>query len=630
MQALLPRNNRRRFPRAPRPGLMADKKPRTTPQRGCGNRRSTLAHHRSRHRPDRKESTSTHASVGGDEYAGERPTAYTDGYVLRHDHRKARRSRVSITAGTTAWLRHGYVHGSESDKLHPGLPWTLLFMLNDPADAGFRDAPFDSDVSYRNPDLREELLWEEHVCVNPARRCVFTFRFALLYCAYFSIVHTMYLFLMNAIITLLAQAPIAETLSDVSLPALFQKGAISLLVGALVGLERERSIEENRILFAGIRTYPLIGLLGFLSALLSYHTNFWILAVLATGFIALVVSSYVLEARAGHHGATSEVAAIIVFILGALIFHEFYAVAIACSVVLTLFLSLKQPLQRLVAHVSEEDIYATLKFAIITAIVLPVLPNQTMGPLDVINPRQVWYMVILIAGISFAGYVLVKVFGSKRGLVITGLLGGLVSSTAVTLSFSQRSREIPDLSRTFASAIILACTIMYPRVLIEIAVVNPALLALMWPYLVILIVAGVTASLLLLFGKRSDSTSEVVHSNPFKLMAAIKFGLIFALILFVARAAQLYLGDGGVYLAAGLAGLTDVDAITLSMANLSRSGAITEQTAMISILIATVVNTIVKAGMAVVLGATVLRRYTLPGFGLVLFTGVAIILWLLL
>ena len=220
-----------------------------------------------------------------------------------------------------------------------------------------------------------------------------------------------------------------------------------------------------------------------LSAWLRYHTNFWILAVLATGSIALVVSSYVLEARAGHHGATSEVAAIIVFILGALIFHEFYAVAIACSVVLTLFLSLKQPLQRLVAHVSEEDIYATLKFAIITAIVLPVLPNQTMGPLDVINPRQVWYMVILIAGISFAGYVLVKVFGSKRGLVITGLLGGLVSSTAVTLSFSQRSREIPDLSRTFASAIILACTIMYPRVLIEIAVVNPALLALMWPYL---------------------------------------------------------------------------------------------------------------------------------------------------
>ncbi len=416
---------------------------------------------------------------------------------------------------------------------------------------------------------------------------------------------------------------------DVSLAVLFQKGAISLLVGALVGIERERSSEDHQKLFAGIRTFPLIALLGFLSGLLGTAIAPWVLGVFAAGFMAMVIVSYFLEARTGFHGATSEVAAIVVFILGVLIHHEFYIVAVATSVVLTLFLSLKAPLRQLVSHVQAEDIYATLKFAIITAIILPILPNTTLGPLDVLNPRQVWYMVVLIAGISFAGYVLVKVFGSKKGLALTGMMGGLVSSTAVTLSFSQKSREAPELGKTFASAIVLACSIMFPRILVEIAVVNRSLLAFIWPFIAILTVSGVGASMLLLFGKKKDSTTDVDLKNPFELMSAIKFGLIFAVIIFASKAAQIYLGDGGVYLAAGLAGLTDVDAITLSMANLSKT-TLSESTASVAILIAVVMNTIVKGSIAFSLGAAALRRYTLPGFGLVLITGLALIGWLLL
>ncbi len=416
---------------------------------------------------------------------------------------------------------------------------------------------------------------------------------------------------------------------DISLAVLFQKGAISLLVGALVGIERERSTEDHQKLFAGIRTFPLIALLGFLSALLGTAVAPWVLGVFAAGFMAMVVVSYFLEARTGFHGATSEVAAIMVFVLGVLIHHEFYIVAIATSVVLTLFLSLKAPLQQLVSHVQAEDIYATLKFAIITAIILPILPNTTLGPLDVLNPRQIWYMVVLIAGISFAGYVMVKVFGSKKGLTLTGMMGGLVSSTAVTLSFSQKSREAPELGKTFASAIVLACSIMFPRILIEIAVVNGSLLAFIWPFIAILTASGVGASLLLLFGKKKDSNTEVDLQNPFELLSAIKFGLVFAVIIFASKAAQIYLGDGGVYLAAGLAGLTDVDAITLSMANLSKT-TLSESTAAVAILIAVVMNTIVKASIAFSLGAAALRRYTLPGFGLVLVTGLVLIGWLLL
>ncbi|MCB2205192.1 MgtC/SapB family protein [bacterium] len=416
---------------------------------------------------------------------------------------------------------------------------------------------------------------------------------------------------------------------DMTLPMIFEKAGIALLVGLLVGVERERARNDDERLFAGIRTFPLIGLLGFLAALLGSVMGPWLTAVLTAGFIVLVALSYYLEAKQGAHGATSEVAALLVFVFGMLIHLDLIAVAIASSVVLTLFLSLKDPLHRLVGRVQEEDIYAALKFAIITAIVLPILPDTTMGPLDVLNPRQVWYMVVLIAGISFAGYVLVKVFGSKKGLSLTGMMGGLVSSTAVTLSFSQKSKEAPELGNTFASAIILACTIMYPRILVEVAVVNQSLLAFIWPMIAILTASGVAASLFLLMRKRSQASSDVDLKNPFELMSAVKFGLIFAVIIFVSKAAQEYLGSGGVFLAAGLAGLTDVDAITLSMANLAKD-AVSEATASTAILIAVVVNTIVKASIAFSLGAASLRKFTLPGFGLVLLTGLVLIAWMLL
>ena len=410
---------------------------------------------------------------------------------------------------------------------------------------------------------------------------------------------------------------------------LFWKAGLSLLIGALVGLERERSRENSHKLFAGIRTYPLIGLFGFLAALLAQVVSFWILVAIGTGFFALVIVSYYFEAKDGFYGATTEISALIIFLLGALVFHELYAIAIGTSVILALILTIKTPLQNLITKVQEEDVYATLKFAIITAIVLPILPNRTMGPLEILNPRQIWYMVVLIAGISFTGYILVKIFGSKKGISLTGLLGGLVSSTAVTLSFSQKSKTAPDLGRTFASAIVLACSIMFPRILVEIAVVNQSLLRFIWPYILILTLTGVAASIVLLIGSKKQNTTEAVQlQNPFELMSAIKFGAIFAAILFVSKAAQMYLGNNGVYIAAAGTVSTDVDAITLSMASLAKT-TVSETTASTAIVIAITVNTIVKASIALSLGAATLRRYTMPGFGAVLLAGLGIIAWLL-
>lgn len=405
---------------------------------------------------------------------------------------------------------------------------------------------------------------------------------------------------------------------------IFEKAAVSLLIGVLVGMEREHSAEDKQRLFAGIRTFPLIGLFGFLSGMAAQAIALWMLAVCAAGFFALVVVEYMHTAREGDYGATSEVAALITYLLGIFVYWELLTFSIAIGVVLTLFLSLKSPLRKFTGKVREEDIYATLKFAIITAIILPVLPDRTMGPLDVLNPRQIWYMVVLIAGISFAGYLLVKILGSEKGIVLTGLLGGMVSSTAVTLSFSHKSRETPEMGRAFASAIILACTIMYPRILIEIAVVNPTMLAFLWPYITALILVGVAVSALLFRGARSSGTAAVPLENPFELKSAIKFGLVFGIILFVAKAARIYLGSGGVLLAAGLAGITDVDAITLSMANLSLSS-LDMKTASTAVLLAVVTNTVVKGGIAFSLGAAALRRYTLPGFGALLAAGIVCI-----
>jgi uncharacterized membrane protein (DUF4010 family) len=199
----------------------------------------------------------------------------------------------------------------------------------------------------------------------------------------------------------------------------------------------------------------------------------------------------------------------------------------------------------------------------------------------------------------------------------------------VTLSFSQKSRETEKLSRTFAAAIILACTIMYPRVLLQIAVVNQSLFNRIWPFLAALAAVGALASLFLLRGSSSRTTEEVHLENPFELKSAIKFGLVFAAILFVAKAAQMYFGNNGVYVAAVLAGITDVDAITLSMASLAKS-TITEATASTAILLAIVTNTAVKAGMTIVLGAVAMRRFTIPGFGVLFAAGLAMVVWMFL
>ena len=389
---------------------------------------------------------------------------------------------------------------------------------------------------------------------------------------------------------------------------------VAVGLGLLLGLERERK-RDAELLFGGVRTFALIALLGAIGAFMQRELDqSWLVIAAFAALSVLVTVSYATTAARGELGITTEVTALLAFVVGALCGWEKVGVASVTTVVCLLLLTLKDFLHRVARRVELADVEATLQFAVISVIILPLLPNHNFGPppLDVINPYKIWLMVVLIAGLNFLGYLLVKVLGSEHGLVITGILGGLVSSTAVTLSFSQRSRQEPAMSSAFVLAIVVAWTIMFVRVVVMVGVVNRDLASGLAVALGCMAGAGLIVTLVLWRRGRGRETGVVsAGANPFELSEAIKFGLLFGIVTVVAKAAETYLGATGLYLAGALAGLTDVDAISLSMANLAKTDPESLMIAARTIVIAVVANTLVKAGMAVFMGAPALRRTVL-------------------
>lgn len=402
--------------------------------------------------------------------------------------------------------------------------------------------------------------------------------------------------------------------------------AVALLIGALIGLEREfvqqRKGEPD---FAGIRTFSIIALTGSVAAFLAEDFGIGPLVVALGGLILLGVASYVGDflTTGTISGTTTEVSVILSFLLGMLVMTEWLEVGVALSVIVALLLSLKGTLHEVARRMSWQDLRHTLEFALVAAVVLPILPNRTVDPLGVINPSQIWLLVVFVSGIGFGGYVLMKVLGASTGIGLTGLLGGIVSSTATTLSFSTNSKSNPGLSRQFAQAIVLASTVMFPRVAVILLVVYPAVLRVIaLPYAAMLL-AGVAAVLILRprHDAETERGEEVGLDNPLRLSTAIIFGLVFAFVLVVVKLAQDYLGDTGVYLASMLTGLTGVDAITLSVARLASQGDLGLNVAGSAIVIASVMNTIAKAGIAIGAGTPELRRTIIWALGAVIGVG---------
>jgi uncharacterized membrane protein (DUF4010 family) len=402
------------------------------------------------------------------------------------------------------------------------------------------------------------------------------------------------------------------------MPTLLQiayHGAMVLLMGLLIGLERQHSQKTDEPLFAGFRTFPVIALTGFLSGLLARAGFPWILPVALAGVSAVAVAAYFVTAQGKHKGATTELVAILTFIFGALAAFDYLIPAAIFAVVTALLLSMKAPMHQLAQKIQEGEIYAILKFGIVTVIVLPLLPNRAYGPFAVLNPRVVWWMVVLISAVSMLGYVLMRFMGARQGIAVTGLLGGLASSTATTFGLSQKAREASSATaRYFALGILIASTIMFIRVLVLTVVIDPGLARQLLFPIAVPTALGIGLAILLWRKKEESAEARLEVKNPMELSRALQFAALFAVVLFAATAAHHYFGSAGAYVASAIAGLTDVDAVTVSMARLAHESVLRPATANASILLACSMNTLVKGGIAVVIGGRPLRGVILPVF----------------
>jgi uncharacterized membrane protein (DUF4010 family) len=386
---------------------------------------------------------------------------------------------------------------------------------------------------------------------------------------------------------------------------------IALLIGALVGIEREKKkgLEPGHA-FGGIRTYTLLALVGAASAWLGQALRApWILAITLAVVGAAVVASHVLLNRdqaEGAPGLTSEVAALAVCLLGAMVVVGDAALAVALGVVTSAVLAYKQPLHGLVERIGIEDLLVGIKLMIASFIVLPLLPDGPVDPWGAINPYKLWLLVIMISALSLVGYAAMRWLGAARGTMVTGLAGGLVSSTATTLSFARHSQQAENDAEVhaLASGTLLSWLVMFARVMGLVAIVNLALL----PRVALPLGAMAVVTALLtawhwrtgLVESRREGESTPAVRNPFSLAAAMRFGALFAVVLLGVKIVQDH-APGWVVGVAALAGSVDVDAITLSLAS-EAHGAARQAQAAVALAAAVLSNTVVKAGMVLVLG----------------------------
>jgi uncharacterized membrane protein (DUF4010 family) len=403
----------------------------------------------------------------------------------------------------------------------------------------------------------------------------------------------------------------------------------ALLIGALIGMEREfvQQHAEQRS-FAGIRTFSFIALFGAVAAYVARSQGEVVFIVAFSGYVLLVAGNRLaMVLRDRSEGRTTEIVALMTPLLGALVIWDHPDIAAALSVITALILSLKFPLHNIARRMSIADLRATLQFALLALVVLPLLPNRPLGPYGVLNPFQIWLLAVFVSGISFLGYLLMKLMGTERGTGLAGIFGGLVSSTAATVSFAGRSREDPRLAAVSAIAIVLASTVMFPRLLIEVLVVNASLLSVLWLPITAMLLTGALAAVLLWRGRPAppeDASNTLELGNPLRILSAIGFALLFAIVLVAVKAASASFGTAGLYLAGGLSGLTGVDTITLSASGLAAQGQIEAQSAAGAIVLAALVNTAAKAFLASFLGPTALRRTILWAFGAVMAVGIIV------
>ncbi|MEF8792478.1 MgtC/SapB family protein [Thiohalorhabdus sp.] len=413
---------------------------------------------------------------------------------------------------------------------------------------------------------------------------------------------------------------------------LFERLGVALALGLLIGLERGWQLREQAegSRLAGLRTFGLVGLLGGVWAFLSQGLG---PTVLGLGFLALagvLILAHrqkVQTTEDADYGITTLIAALLTFALGAVAALGHTSIAAAGAVVVALLLGLKPVLHVWLRRLTQTELLAVLKLALISVVILPVLPNRGYGPWNALNPYVLWWLVVLIAAISFVGYFAMKVLGPNRGIPLTGVFGGLTSSTATTLSLSRMARRRAALQGLLAAGVTVSAATMFPRILLEVSVVNPDLLVELSPAVGTMTVLGFAAALILwLLAPGGGNEGEVPLKNPFELGPALQFGALLAGVMLLAEGAQAWFGDAGVYVLAAVSGITDVDAITLSLARLAQ-GELANEVAVGGVILAAAVNTVVKAGMVAIVGGLRMAAQVGTAFALVLAAGGAVWWW---
>lgn len=408
---------------------------------------------------------------------------------------------------------------------------------------------------------------------------------------------------------------------------IFQQLGIALVLGLLVGLQRESV--ASRI--AGLRTFPLVTVFGLITALLAQTWGGWMIVAGLVSLAVLIFSGKMAESDEGKPdpGLTTEVALLLMYGVGAYLMIGYREIAIAMGGGIAVLLHFKGQLHNVVMRLSDADLKAIMQFALISLVILPILPNNFYGPngYDVFNPRNTWLMVVLIVGINLSGYIIYKFFGDKVGVLLAGLLGGMISSTATTVSYARRTAQAAEANVPAAIVILIASCVVFARLLLEIATVSPVFLpAALGPLLTMMIVLALV-TLVLWLVKHDEIDDMPDPENPSELKSALLFGLFYSVILFAVAFAREKFGSSGLYFVAAISGMTDVDAITLSTSQLVNLNRITPDRGWRLITVATISNLLFKALTIAVIGHRRLLLKTGIGFVAVILSGVAILLF---
>ncbi|MEQ8860083.1 MAG: DUF4010 domain-containing protein [Pseudomonadales bacterium] len=411
---------------------------------------------------------------------------------------------------------------------------------------------------------------------------------------------------------------------------------LALGLGLLVGLQREWA--DHKLI--GLRSFGIIGASGGMAALLAEPWGPWPVAAGLLAITGMVAARYLrhrdIEAAGGEaaqgrredreHGATTLLAAVAVYLIGAACVAGYQTHAVVLGGSITLLLHWKRPLHGLIDRIGQDDFAAVIRLVLITLVVLPVLPNRTFGPYEVFNPFQAWLLVVLIVALNLAGYVAFRLFRADSGAIAGGVLGGLISSTATTVSFSGLSRRTPELAASAALIIFIASTVVYLRVAIELLLVAPALLRDAAVPMAVFALVMLAAAALMWPRVRGRHVQLPDQRNPARLDVALSFAGLYVVIVFAVAAARTHIGEDAVYAVALVSGLTDVDALTLSVAQMFARGSVTGDMAWRAIFLATLANLAFKIAAASVLGSADLRRHMLTLGVATLAAGCAVLL----